>query len=209
MQKKYSVQPNSKVTPKNILSMIEQLLQNDTELFLFLNNLGSPRWDTIWLIVTDKLTFIPLYAVLLYLLYKKFGLKSMLVFVVVVALMIAFTDQITNVFKRGFQRPRPCRESHLIDQMRFIAVRCGKYGFFSGHSSNSMAAAVFAGLMLKSYCKNLIFILLIWSLIVAYSRIYVGVHYPLDIVCGLTFGAFTGFIFYKIGTYAIKRFVKA
>ncbi len=189
--------------------MIEQLLEYDTELFLYLNNLGSQTWDALWLIITDKLTFIPLYAILLFLLYKKFGLKSLLVFVVVVALMITFTDQITNVFKRGFQRPRPCGETDLIDQMRFIAVRCGKYGFFSGHSSNSMAAAVFAGLLLKPYYKNLIFILLFWSAVVAYSRIYVGVHYPLDIVCGLTFGAISGYLFYKLSQYLLIRFVKA
>ena len=188
--------------------MIDQLLEYDTELFLFLNNLGSPTWDTLWLAITEKLTFIPLYAVLLFLLYKKFGAKSLLVFVVIVALMITFTDQITNVFKRGFMRPRPCGEADLIGHMRFIAVRCGKYGFFSGHSSNSMAAAVFAGLMLKPYYKNLIFILLVWSVIVAYSRIYVGVHYPLDILCGLTFGAFAGFIFYKLAKYALKRFIQ-
>lgn len=187
--------------------MIEQLLEYDTALFLFLNNLGSETWDGLWLIITNKLTFIPLYAVLLFLLYKKFGLKSLLVFVVVVALMITFTDQITNVFKRGFQRPRPCGEADLIDQMRFIAVRCGKYGFFSGHSSNSMAAAVFAGLLLKPYFKNLIFILLFWSAVVAYSRIYVGVHYPLDIFCGLTFGAISGYLFYKLSQVLLKRFV--
>ncbi|GGD25528.1 phosphatase PAP2 family protein [Hyunsoonleella pacifica] len=188
--------------------MIEQLLEYDTELFLFLNNLGSEPWDTLWLIITDKLTFIPLYAILLFLLYKKFGAKSLLVFVVVVALMITFTDQVTNMFKRGFERPRPCGVSDLADQLRFIAVRCGKYGFFSGHSSNSMAAAVFAGLALRSYYKNLIFVLLFWSAIVAYSRIYVGVHYPLDIVCGLTFGAISGFLFYKLSQYLLERFVK-
>lgn len=186
--------------------MIDQLLEYDTELFLFLNNLGTQTWDTLWLLITNKLTFIPLYAILLFLLYKKFGLKALLVFVVVVALMITFTDQITNVFKRGFQRPRPCGEADLIDQIRFIAVRCGKYGFFSGHSSNSMAAAVFAGLLLKPYYKNLIFILLFWSAVVAYSRIYVGVHYPLDIICGLTFGAISGFLFYKLGLFLLKRF---
>ncbi len=189
--------------------MIEKLLEYDTELFLFLNNLGSEPWDNLWLIITNKLTFIPLYALLLFLLYRKYGLKSLLVFVVVVALMITFTDQITNVFKRGFQRPRPCGEANLIDQMRFIAVRCGKYGFFSGHSSNSMAAAVFAGLMLKHYYKYLIFILLFWSVVVAYSRIYVGVHYPLDIVCGLTFGAIAGFLFYILGKYLLKRFISS
>ncbi|MFY0714051.1 phosphatase PAP2 family protein [Seonamhaeicola sp. NFXS20] len=188
--------------------MLEKILKYDTELFLYLNNLGTESWDWLWLLITDKLTFIPLYGLLLFLLYKKYGLKSLLVFVIVVALMITFTDQITNVFKRGFERPRPCRdEAGLIDQMRFIAVRCGKYGFFSGHSSNSMAAAVFAGLLLRPYYKNAIFILLFWSAVVAYSRIYVGVHYPTDIICGLTFGAISGFIFYKLSKYLLKRYV--
>jgi undecaprenyl-diphosphatase len=189
--------------------MIEQLLEYDTALFLLLNNLGSTTWDGLWLAITNKLTFIPLYAVLLFLLYKKFGAKSLLILVVVIALMITFTDQITNVFKRGFERPRPCGESDLIDQMRFIAVRCGKYGFFSGHSSNSMAVAVFSGLLLKPYYKKLIFILLFWSAVVAYSRIYVGAHYPLDILCGLSFGAISGFLFYKLSLYLLNRFVKS
>lgn len=187
--------------------MIEQLLEYDKSLFLFLNNLGSPTWDNLWLTITYKFTFIPLYALLLYLLYKKYGLKSLMILVVVIALMITFTDQMTNVFKRTFERPRPCGEDALIDHMRFIAVRCGKYGFFSGHSSNSMAVALFAGLMLKPFYKNLIFILMFWSVIVGYSRIYVGVHYPLDIICGFTFGAFSGFLFYKLATYLIKRFI--
>ncbi|CAH8283701.1 undecaprenyl-diphosphatase [Mariniflexile fucanivorans] len=189
--------------------MIEQLLEFDTKLFLFLNNLGSPTWDSTWLVITHEVTFVPLYAILMYLLHRKFGTKSLIIFMLLVAVMITFTDQMTNVFKRGFQRPRPCGEADLIDHMRFIAVRCGKYGFFSGHSSNSMAAAVFAGLMLRPYYKNLIFILLFWSAVVAYSRIYVGVHYPLDIVCGLTFGALTGFAFYKLAKYLLKRYIKS
>jgi len=187
--------------------MIEQLLQYDTELFIFLNNLGSTTWDGLWLIITNKLTFIPLYAVLLYLIYKHLGLKTLLLLMFVIAAMITFTDQVTNLFKDGFQRPRPCRVNDLEGLIRYVAPRCGKYGFFSGHSSNSMAAAVFAGLLLRSYYKNLIFILLFWSAIVAYSRIYVGVHYPLDIVCGLAFGAFAGFIFYKLQIYLRKRFI--
>jgi len=185
--------------------MIDQLIQSDTELFLFLNNLGSEPWDTLWLIITNKLTFIPLYGGLLFLLYKKFGLKPLLAFVLIVAAMITFTDQITNVVKATFERTRPCRTEGVMEYMRFIAVRCGKYGFFSGHASNSMAAAVFAGLLLKPYYKNLLFMMILWSLIVAYSRIYVGVHYPLDIICGLTFGAISGFLFYKLAKFVLKK----
>ncbi|WP_347924886.1 phosphatase PAP2 family protein [Pontimicrobium sp. SW4] len=187
--------------------MLDLILQYDTELFLFLNNLGNTTWDGFWLVVTNKLTFIPLYAVLLYLIYKHLGWKTSLLLVLVIAGMITFTDQITNLFKDSFQRPRPCRVNDLEGLIRYVAPRCGKYGFFSGHSSNSMAAAVFAGLLLRPYYKKLIFILLFWSAVVAYSRIYVGVHYPLDIICGLAFGAFAGFIFYKLQIYLRKRFI--
>ena len=175
--------------------MLDQLLEYNKDFFLFLNTLGSPTWDHFWLIITNKLTFIPLYALLLFLIYKKFGLKSLLIIILVVAAMITFTDQVTNIFKRSFERPRPCGDEALSSQIRFIAVRCGKYGFFSGHSSNSMAVAIFTGLLLKPFFKNLIFVLLFWSAIVAYSRIYVGVHYPLDIICGMAFGAVSGFVF--------------
>jgi undecaprenyl-diphosphatase len=188
--------------------MLDQLLQYDKELFLFLNNLGSSTWDGLWLVITNKFTFIPLYAILLFLIYKRLGLKSLLLIVLVVAVMITFTDQITNLFKYIIvKRPRPCREEELRGIMRFVAPRCGRYGFFSGHSANSMVAAVFAGLLLKQYYKKLIFILLLWSAIVAYSRIYVGVHYPLDIICGMTFGAFTGYGFYKLQIYLRQRFI--
>ena len=131
----------------------------------------------------------------------------MLLLVVVIAAMITFTDQVTNLFKDAFQRARPCRAEGVKDIMRFVAERCGKYGFFSGHSSNSMAAAVFAGLLLKSQYKYLIFILLLWSAIVAYSRIYVGVHYPLDIICGMAFGAISGWLFYRLQALLRKRFI--
>lgn len=186
-------------------TMLEQLLQYDKELFLFLNNLGSDTWDNLWLVITNKFSFIPLYAILLFLIFKKLGLKGLLLMVLVIVLVILFTDQVTNVFKREFERLRPCRQEGVMEYMRFIAVRCGKYGFFSGHSSNTMAVAIFAGLLLKPYYKNLIFILVFWSVVVAYSRIYVGVHYPLDIICGMLFGVFSGFIFYKLARYILKR----
>ncbi len=189
--------------------MIEQLLEYDTELFLYLNNLGSESWDGLWRAITNKYIFGPILGViLLFLFQKQFGWKSTLILMITAALMITFTDQITNVFKRGFQRARPCGNADIFDQMRYVAVRCGKYGFFSGHSSNSMAVAIFGGLLLKPYYKKLIYVLIIVSLIVAYSRIYLGVHYPLDIVCGLTFGAFSGFLFYKISLFLLNRFVK-
>ncbi len=187
--------------------MLEHLLEFDTELFLYLNRLGTPTWDAMWLVITNEFTFAPLYAILLVLIFRAYGIKPLFITIVVIAAMITFTDQITNLFKDGFMRPRPCRVPELYAEgMRYINERCGKYGFFSGHASNSMAAAVFGGLLLRPYFKYLVYLLLFWSFIVAYSRIYVGVHYPIDIICGMAFGALAGYTFYKLNMFLLKRF---
>jgi undecaprenyl-diphosphatase len=187
--------------------MLDRLLELDTELFVYLNSLGSPIWDGLWLFITNKFTFIPLYALLLFLIYKKLGWKSLLLIMVTITLMILFTDQTTNVVKRSVLRFRPCACDEIKDIIRYIAERCStNRSFFSGHAANSMAAAVFGGLLLRPYYKNLIFILLFWAFLVAYSRIYVGVHFPVDITCGMIFGAFSGFGFYKLNKYILKRF---
>lgn len=185
--------------------MIDQLLEFDTSLFLYLNSLGSEFWDPLWLLITHKLTFVPLYCLLLYWMYKQINTKSFLFLLGIIILMILFTDQVTNLFKDGFQRLRPCREPLIEDLVRAVA-RCGKYGFFSGHSSNSMATAIFTGLMLRQSRKHLIWFMILWSCIVAYSRIYVGVHYPLDVLCGLFFGMFSGYLFYQLFKKLSRRF---
>lgn len=181
--------------------MLEQILQLDEQLFIYLNTLGSTTWDGIWLFITHKFAWIPFYALLLYLVYRHLGLKKTLFVMVFVALMITVTDQLSNVFKHSFERPRPCRLENLKEIIRFVAPRCGRFGYFSAHAASTMALAVFIGLLLKKYIKNLIFILLFWSAIVAYSRIYVGVHYPLDIITGMAIGALIGYGFYKMATW--------
>lgn len=178
--------------------MLEQLLQLDEQAFVYLNSLGSERWDGLWLFITNKLAWIPLYALLLYLVFKNFGLKNMLIVMVLVAVMITLTDQLANLFKHGFERPRPCREEHLKELIRYIAPRCGRYGYFSAHAASSMALAFFLGLLFRSAYRNLVFLMLFWAAIVGYSRIYVGVHYPLDTLTGMIIGALTGFGIYKI-----------
>lgn len=187
--------------------MIETLLKYDEQLFLFLNNLGTPSWDEFWRIVTEKWSSLPLYALLLFLVFKKFGLKATLVVIICAAIMITATDQLANLFKYIlFKRPRPCREQELELLMRFVADGCGRYGYFSAHAASSMAAAVFLGLLLKPFYKALPFLLLLWASVVAYSRIYLGVHYPLDIITGMFFGACIGLAVYKLNVWAHGRF---
>lgn len=185
---------------------MNRVLEYDHELFLYLNNLGNESWDFLWLIITNKLYAAPLYALLIYFMYKKFGLKGTVISVLVVAAMITCTDQLANIFKHGFERSRPCKVELWKETMRFVAERCGRYGYFSAHAASTMAAAVFAGLALKSHYRNLIFVLLFWSSLVGYSRVYLGVHYPGDVITGWVIGGFLGWLFFKVFRYFIQRY---
>ena len=132
---------------------------------------------------TTKYYWLPLYALLVYLMFKRFTKKQFILIILLVAFMITFTDQVTNLFKHGLERLRPCHNEDVASLMRLVKDSCGgKYGFFSGHASNSMAIAFFAGLMLKRYYRFLFPILFIWAFFMGYSRIYIGVHYPLDVL---------------------------
>lgn len=185
--------------------MLDYVLEFDRELLLYLNNLGHESWDGFWFTVTNKWSSIPLYVLLLFLMAKGLGKKGVGLLVVCLAAMITFTDQVTNLFKDGFERLRPCAQEGVVEFLRL--GDCHGFGFFSGHSSNSMAAAVFTILMLKSKYKKFIFLMIPWSVMVGYSRIYVGKHYPLDVICGLIFGLCSGYLFYNLFKALKRRFV--
>jgi undecaprenyl-diphosphatase len=185
---------------------MEQLVEIDQELFLFLNNLGNSTWDPFWNLVTDKFSSIPFYALLLYLLYRSYGLKRAFLTLVLVALLITCTDQLANLFKHAFERARPCRQEGIMEYARYVAVRCGRYGYFSAHAASSAALTVFMGLLLRPFWKGIFAVLIGWAFLVSYSRIYVGVHYPGDILTGWVIGIILGWLFYRFEQYLQKRY---
>ena len=186
---------------------MDQLIQLDKDLFIFLNNLGNPQWDGFWLFMTEKFYQIPLYLVLLLFFFRNYGSKGTVITLLLVAVLIAASDQLANLSKYViFQRPRPCRAEGVSEFTRFIAHHCGRYGYFSGHATNSLALAIFTGYTLRNKVKFIFPFMLIWAFIVSYSRIYVGVHYPLDVVTGMVAGTILGYAAYKVHVYLISKY---
>jgi undecaprenyl-diphosphatase len=177
---------------------MDSLLLWDQELFLWLNGLGSEPFDAFWMTVTDKRYTIGFYAILTAVMSKRLGWKNTLWMLLTIALLITFTDQITNLFKDGFKRFRPCHEAGIAEIMRQVKPSCGgKYGYFSGHASNSFAMATFFVVLFVRHFKLLRWLFVVAAL-VAYSRIYIGVHYPLDVISGTCFGILGGWLFAKL-----------
>ncbi|KQC28515.1 phosphatase PAP2 family protein [Flagellimonas eckloniae] len=187
--------------------MLEELIQQDKEIFLFLNSLGTTTWDGFWLFITNKFSSIPLYALLLFFTFKQYGVKKTIIMLIFVALLITATDQLANFFKYGVQRLRPCHDTDINMVVRLVKKSCGgKFGYFSAHASNAMALALFFSVLLGSKIKYITSFLLIWAVLVAYSRIYIGVHFPLDVLTGIVIGTIFGWLFAKLSIFAFQKF---
>ncbi|MEO8234362.1 MAG: phosphatase PAP2 family protein [Flavobacterium sp.] len=176
--------------------MLEKIISIDKELFVFLNGLGSENFDSLWLIITKQSSWIPLFVFLLYLVYKKLGTKQTIIIVLFVAVLLTVNNTITELFKSTFQRLRPCNDPEIKDIIRIVKTS-STFSFFSGHSSNTMAVFVFLYSIFRKKYKYF-WLLILWPLIFAYSRIYLGLHFPTDILAGYTCGIITGCVTYII-----------
>ena len=174
--------------------MLEFLNHIDHTLFLFLNGINNPFFDSVMYRLTKTLVWIPLYLFFLYLIIRQYNWKTIII-LVLAALMILVSDQLSNLVKDSVQRLRPSHQPglyvHIVE-----AYKGGIYGFYSAHASNTFSVAVFLILLLgrKWY---VILPALLWTLFVSYTRIYLGVHYPGDIFAGWIAGGIIGFLLWK------------
>lgn len=169
--------------------MIESLDQFDKWLFLLINGANHPVLDEIMVVLSYKWTWLPFYAILLYFLIKLHRLQSIYIILFVV-LLVTMSDQLSvHLFKNNFMRLRPCHSADLQGLVHIVNEHCGgQYGFVSSHAANVFGLTFFIGPFLSISRKFWMPLLIIWAIVVSYSRIYLGVHYPFDVTVGALLG---------------------
>ena len=185
--------------------LIETLKSIDDAILLFINGMHSPFWDNVMMGVSGRFTWIPFYAFILYLIIKKYGVNSWLVIVLAVA-TIAISDQLaSHLIKNLVMRYRPSHNLILAPKLHIVDnYRGGQYGFVSSHAANTLSFAIFTMLLFpeKRWLRT---VLLCWVALICYSRMYLGVHYPSDIIGGAIVGCFAAFVTNRIWVYASKK----
>ncbi len=156
------------------------------------------------LFFSERFVWIPLYASILFLIYKKFGWKQTLFLIFLYVFLIVISDQLSFFLKNSTQRLRPFRDPRLSDIAHFVGKSGGKFGFVSGHATNAFAFAVFSALILKH--RLITISLLVWASVVAYSRVYLGVHFPGDILGGAVLGSGLAFFFSFLHKIMARKF---
>jgi undecaprenyl-diphosphatase len=174
--------------------MLETLKSIDQSFFLFLNGLHCPFFDPLVYYGTRASTWLPLYFLLLYFLIRKYKWQTVLI-LLFAGLMIMVSDQLSNVFKDWIARPRPTHEPGLTSIHTVNGYLGGEFGFYSAHASTNLAIAVFMIILSGNPFRYFSLLMLAWAFFMAYTRIYLGVHYPGDILAGWLAGGLIGWCF--------------
>ncbi|AZQ43890.1 phosphatase PAP2 family protein [Nonlabens ponticola] len=180
----------------------------DWDATVALNDWGNDGVDLFFNIITHKLYAIPFYLVLLYFFYQKLGWKNTLISLLAIAILIAASDQIANLFKDGFERLRPFREPALDGIISKVGRSGGTYGFYSAHASSAIGLATFVCLLLWQSQRVLCVVTIIWAFLVAYSRVYLGLHYLGDVLMGGIMGLLLGILIFRGFAFAKAKYRK-
>ena len=183
---------------------IQQLIETDRDLLLNWNGSDSLFWDGFMWIVSDTKTWALAAVMLLYIIFKNTKLAHGMLILVMLALTITLADQFASgICKPFFERFRPTQDPELMYLVDVVnGYRGGRYGFMSSHAANTFAFALFVSLLIRN--KWLTCVLFLWAIIPSFSRIYLGVHYPGDVLCGAVSGCIMAALVYWL-YYAIKK----
>jgi undecaprenyl-diphosphatase len=176
--------------------MLERMLQWDRETLIYLNSLGIEDYDWFWSTVTNIYTWIPLFIFFFLLIFWKYPKKEAIYVALTVIALIAFILIATDLTKGFFERLRPNNNAEISSLIR-VLKNPESFSFFSGHAASSFSITTLLVLFLRRKVKWC-WIFYIWPLVFALSRIYVGVHYPLDILVGTIVGLLSAFAFYVL-----------
>lgn len=176
------------------MNFLNWLLSLDTEVFLFLNGLHTPFLDPVMYYISKVWIWVPLYAGVLAFIVKKWKMESIWIILSII-LCVVLTDQLTNLVKLTVERVRPSREPELAGMVHHVRGYMSRgFSFVSGHASNVFGFALLSSFILKQ--KIYTWSIFAWASVVVYSRIYLGVHYPLDILGGMMLGMGIALIVY-------------
>jgi undecaprenyl-diphosphatase len=187
--------------------MLEFLIDLDTKIFLFLNGFHSPFWDNIMWWISEKESWYPFYGILILVMAWRYKWNAIFT-VVFIALTITLADQISvKGFKFVFERFRPSHNPELNGLVHLVhGYTGGKYGFVSSHAANTFALAAFTSQLFRN--RIFTWFIFIWAAVVSYSRIYLGVHYPGDILGGALLGLILGYLVFFTYNYVGQRYLK-
>jgi len=174
---------------------VSSLLQIDQQIFKTINSKWTNDFfDSVMPVIREKTTWIPLYIILLLLLIWKYKINSMLIILVAVATAV-LTDQLSSsLIKPMFERLRPCNDPSFNDQVRLL-INCGVgFSFTSSHAANHFGLAVFFIALIPNQAKWIAPIGIFWAASICYAQVYVGVHYPSDVLGGAVLGSLIGII---------------
>lgn len=185
--------------------LIDSILQIDEELFSFLNGLHAPMLDTLMLWATNKYFWIPLYLLLIFFISRKYKWSGIYLIATIILVVILANGVTSSFMKPYFQRLRPCYDSDLQETIHLMKRCGGRFGFASSHASNHFGLATIIWLLFGTRYR-IAALLFPWAVLIAYSRVYVGVHYPLDILAGAIVGAILAWIIYKLFEVLNRRY---
>lgn len=183
------------------MNLLKNILEIDKELFLYLNSFHSDFWDTIMLMITRKETWVPFFAIIIFFVVRN-SPKNALLVLLFLAILIVVTDQFSVILKESIQRLRPVHDPEIGPLVHNVLRKGGLHGFVSSHAANSFAIFAFT----SRFFKNRLYsgLILFWAVIFSYSRIYSGVHYPLDILGGAILGLIVGEALFRIYLYVLN-----